>query len=640
MQAAALLHLLGGLTRQLRRLETLGKPVACALEGSAMGGGLELALACHWRVAADDNHIQLGLPEVQVGLLPGGGGTQRLPRLIGVTHALPLILEGRSLSPQDALKRDIIDEVAPAGQVVERARQWLLGEKSTSVARWDAKGFKYPGGAGAMDPRAVQTFVGASAMTRSKTHGNYPAAQAILSAVFEGSVLAFDRALEVETRYFAHLFREGTAARMIRTLFVNKGAADKLVRRPQGIPKTVLRRVGVIGAGMMGSGIAYAAAQAGLEVVLIDSTAEAATKGKAYTEGLLAKAGARGRLSDAEAAAVLGRIQPTTDHAALGDVQLVVEAVFEDREVKAQVTRRAEAAMPEHAVIASNTSTLPITGLAEVSARPDRFIGIHFFSPVEKMPLVEVIRGAQTSDAALAVALDFVKALKKTPIVVNDARGFYTTKVVSLYMLEGQAMLLEGIEPALIENAGRLAGMPVGPLALADEVALDLGCRIRRQWKKDLGDSYPHHPGEGAADVMVEGHGRFGRKNGKGFYDYPQDGKKHLWSGLSALFPRSTQAQPDIEHLKQRLMYVQAVEAARCLESGVLLHADDADIGAVFGFGFAPFTGGPLSLIEAVGPRRFVERCRALAAAHGARFEPPVSVIHMAEAGAEIFERG
>jgi 3-hydroxyacyl-CoA dehydrogenase/enoyl-CoA hydratase/3-hydroxybutyryl-CoA epimerase len=640
MPAAELLHLLGGLTRQLRRLETLGKPVACALEGTALGGGLEVALACHWRVVADDPRIQLGLPEVQVGLLPGGGGTQRLPRLIGVANALPLILEGRSLSPQDALKRGLVDEIAPGGEVVERARQWLLGEAATSVARWDAKGFKFPGGGGAMDPRAVQNFVGAAAMTRSKTHGNYPAAQAVLSSVFEGSVLAFDRALEVETRYFAHLFREGTAARMIRTLFVNKGAADKLVRRPQGIPKSELRRIGVIGAGMMGSGIAYAAAQAGLGVVLIDSTAEAATKGKAYAEGPVAKALARGKLSDAEATALLGRIHPTTDYAALGDVQLVIEAVFEDREVKAQVTRLAETAMPDHAVMASNTSTLPIGGLAEVSVRPDQFIGIHFFSPVEKMPLVEVIRSAQTSSGALAVALDFVKALKKTPIVVNDARGFYTTKVVSLYMLEGQAMLLEGIEPALIENAGRLAGMPVGPLALADEVALDLGCRIRRQWKKDLGEQYPHHPGEGAADLLVQGHGRFGRKNGKGFYDYPQGGKKHLWSGLSELFPRSTQAQPDLEHLKQRLLYVQAIEAARCLESGILLHADDADIGAVFGFGFSPFTGGPLSLIEAVGPRRFVERCTALAATYGARFEPPAALQRMAEVGAGTFARG
>jgi 3-hydroxyacyl-CoA dehydrogenase/enoyl-CoA hydratase/3-hydroxybutyryl-CoA epimerase len=642
MPAGEVVSILSVLTRQLRRLETLGKPVACALEGPALGGGYELALACHWRVMSDDPRAQVGLPEVQVGLLPGGGGTQRLPRLIGIAAALPLLLEGRSLKADEALRRGLVDEVAPAAEVQARARAWLLSDRASAVARWDAKGYKFPGGGGAMDPRSVQTFVGAGAMTFARTLGNYPAAQAILCAVFEGSVVGFDRALEIETGYFAHLFREGTARRMIRTLFINKGQADKLVRRPPGVPATRFTRIGVLGAGMMGAGIACVAAQAGVEVVLIDRTAEDAARGKAFTAQQLAKAQARGRITAPEADAVLARITATTEYAGLAGAQLVIEAVFEDREVKAEVTRRAEAVMAADAVFASNTSTLPITGLAGASNRPGRFVGIHFFSPVEKMPLVEVIRGERTADPALAVALDLVKLLGKTPIVVNDGRGFYTTRFVSAYILEGQAMLLEGVPPALIEHAGRQAGMPVGPLALADEVALDLSYRIRQQWRKDLGAQYVQHPGEPVNDVMVVDQQRFGRKNGKGFYDYPADGgRKRLWPGLAQLFPPAPAGHvPEIETLKQRLLAVQALEAVRCLESGVLTHADDGDVGAIFGLGFAPFTGGPFSLIETVGVGTFVEHCRAFARAHGARYAPPALLVHMAERGETAFARG
>ena len=484
-----------------------------------------------------------------------------------------------------------------------------------------------------MDPRAVQIFVGATAMTQAKTLGNYPAPQAILSAVFEGSVVNLDRALEIETRLFAHLFREGTARRMIRSLFIRKGEADNLVRRPTDIATSNLTRIGVLGAGMMGAAIAHVAAQAGLEVILIDRTEDAAQKGRAHTERELTKAQERNRINAGEAAAVLARITATTRYEALHDVQLVIEAVFEDRAIKAEVTRSAVAAMPPEAIFASNTSTLPISGLAEASDRPEQFIGLHFFSPVEKMQLVEVIRGQQTSPRALAVALDFVKLLRKTPIVVNDGRGFYTTKVVSTYILEGQAMLREGIPPALIDNAGRLAGMPVGPLSLADEVALDLSCRIRKQWKEDLGAQYETHPGEEVSDRMVEEHQRLGRKNGKGFYDYPADGsRKRLWSGLTMLYkPAPANQLPDVQELKQRLMYVQALEAARCLDNGVLTHAEDGDIGAIFGLGFAPFTGGPFSLIESVGVPTFVARCQALAGKHGPRFEPPSLLLRMAK---------
>jgi 3-hydroxyacyl-CoA dehydrogenase/enoyl-CoA hydratase/3-hydroxybutyryl-CoA epimerase len=640
LPADALVARLATLTHQLRRLETCGKPVACAIEGPALGGGLELALACHWRVASDHAAVQLGLPEVQVGLLPGGGGTQRLPRLVGIAAALPLLLEGRTLKAAEAFERGVVDELAPHGKAQAQARAWLLSGKASAVARWDAKSYKFPGACGAMDPRAVQTFVGAVAMTRAKTSGNYPAPQAILSAVFEGSVVALDAALAIETRHFARLFQEGTAARMIRTLFINKGRADRLVRRPAGQPPTALRSIGILGAGMMGAGIAYVAAQAGLGVVLIDRDEAAAAKGKDHARSLLGKAQARGRMGEDEAAEVLARIHSTAQYTLLADVQLVIEAVFEDRAVKAEVTRRAEAAMPADAIFASNTSTLPITGLAEASARPTQFIGIHFFSPVDKMPLVEVIRGRQTSDRALAVALDFVKALKKTPIVVNDARGFFTTRFVSTYILEGQALLLEGVPPALIDNAGRLAGMPVGPLALADEVALDLSYKIRQQWKQDLGNAYLAHPGEAVNDVLVVGHGRHGRKNGKGFYDYPADGgKKTLWPGLAELFAPCTPL-PALQSIQQRLLAVQALEAVRCLEQGVLTHADDGDVGAVFGLGFSPFTGGPLSMIEAIGPREFVARCQALAAVHGARFAPPALLLDMADRGVLAFERG
>ncbi len=639
MEPAALCQFLAALSRQLRRLETCGKPVACAIEGTALGGGLELALACHWRVMADGDAVQVGLPEVQVGLLPGGGGTQRLTRLIGIKDALPLLLEGRSLKPAEALKRGVVDEVAAPQQVVAQARAWLLSERASAVARWDVKGFKFPGGAGAMDPRSVQIFIGATAMVQSRTFGNFPAPKSILSAVFEGSIVNFDRALEIETRHFAHLFQDGTAARMIRSLFINKGQADKLVRRPADIANTKFTRIGVLGAGMMGSAIAYVAAQAGIEVVLIDRDEEAAAKGKAYAQTIVTKAQARGKMSAHDANALLDRIVTTCRYEPLFDVQLVIEAVFEDRAVKADVTRKAEAMMAADAIYASNTSTLPISGLAQGSTRPEQFVGLHFFSPVDKMPLVEVIRGEKTGNRALAVALDLVRALKKTPLVVADARGFYTTRFVSTYILEGQAMLLEGIPAALIDNAGRMAGMPVGPLALADEVGLDLSFKIRAQWAKDLGNAYIHHPGERANDTMVLTEKRFGRKNGKGFYDYPSDGgHKQLWSGLDKLFPLASDL-PSVDIIKERLMAVQALEAVRCLEQGVLSHADDADLGAIFGLGFAPFTGGPLSMIETLGVESFVKRCQALASAHGPRYQPPGMLQRMAAQGQAGFDR-
>jgi len=625
-------------TRTLRRLETCGKPVACAINGTALGGGFEIALASHFRVAAANPGAKLGLPEVQVGLLPGAGGTQRLPRLIGIVQALPLLLEGRHLSPEKAKAQGLVHEVVPADGLITAAKTWLLSDRAIAVQPWDVKGFKVPGGAGGMHPGAVQAFMGGNAMLQAKTWHNYPAPEAIMSCVYEGTQLPMDKALAVEAKYFTKLFLGPVARNMIRTLFLNKGKADKLVRRPADVPKATFRKIGMLGAGMMGGAIAYVAASRGIEVVLIDQSQEAADRGKGYAVKLLSGQVAKGRMTQADADIVLGRILPTTDHAALGDVDYVIEAVFENREIKADVTRKAEAAMPARAIFGTNTSTLPITGLAEASVRPDRFIGIHFFSPVDKMPLVEIIRGARSGDEALAVTLDLVQALGKTPIVVNDGRGFFTSRFCGAYINEGQTLLLEGVNPALIENAGKLAGMPVGPLALADETAIDLAYKIFAQWKKDLGDAFV--PGSGAEVTrrMIEEFNRPGRKGAKGFYDYPEHGEKRLWPDLGRHWPQKPEAeQPDVEEVKMRLLYAQALDAVRAMEDGVLTSPEDGDVGAILGLGYAPWSGGPFSLIDTVGVDAFVSRCDALADRYGDRFRPPARLREMASAGSRFY---
>ncbi|MFC7333237.1 3-hydroxyacyl-CoA dehydrogenase NAD-binding domain-containing protein [Rhodocista pekingensis] len=621
----------------LRRMETSGKPFACALNGTALGGGFEIALACHYRVAADDPSAKLGLPEVQVGLLPGAGGTQRVPRLIGIAAALPLLLEGRQLAPKKALSSGLIHAVVPADQLLAAAKEWLV-KSPNAVQPWDAKGYKVPGGAGGMDPKVVPVFMAGNSMLREKTQGNYPAPAAIMSCVYEGTQLPIDTALRVEVKYFATLFRNPVARNMIRTLFINKGKADKLDRRPAGVPRITFRRMGMLGAGMMGAGIAHVAAVAGIEVELIDQSQEAAEKGKAWSAKLLADQVAKGRLTQEAADAILARIRPTTSYDGLADVDIVIEAVFEDRTIKADVTKRAEAVMPATATFGSNTSTLPITGLAENSSRPAQFIGIHFFSPVDRMPLVEIIRGKATDDATLARALDFVQAIRKTPIVVNDARGFFTSRFCGTYINEGQTLLQEGVVPALIENAGKQAGMPVGPLALADEVALDLSWKIRNQWKKDLGEQYRPTSGEGVNDIMVEKLGRIGRKGRKGFYDYPEGEKKRLWAGLGEVWPQRPEAdQPDVEEVRTRLLYAQALDAVRCLEEGVLTDPADGDVGAILGLGYAPYTGGPLSMIDTIGVARFVAECDALAQKYGERFSPPTLLRDMAADGRSFY---
>jgi 3-hydroxyacyl-CoA dehydrogenase/enoyl-CoA hydratase/3-hydroxybutyryl-CoA epimerase len=563
-----------------------------------------------------------------------------VPRLIGIMPALPLLLEGRHMSPQQAKGNGLIHEVVPAGELLTAAKKWLNSPQAKAVQPWDEKSFKVPGGAGGMNPNVAQTFMAANAMTRDKTFGNYPAPQAILSAVYEGAQVSMDLGLKIEAKYFLSLIRGDVAPNMIRTLFVNKGKADKLARRPQGVPKAKFKKVGILGAGMMGAAIAYVAASNGIEVVLIDRDLDAAEGGKGYATKLVEGAISKRRMSHADGDALLNRIAPAADFALLADVDYVIEAVFEDRAIKADVTKRAESVIRSNVVFGSNTSTLPITGLAEASRRPDKFIGIHFFSPAEKMPLVEIIRGKKTSDEALAITLDFVQAIKKTPIVVNDGRGFFTSRFCGCYIMEGEIMLAEGVPPALIENAGKLAGMPVGPLALADETAIDLGWKIHKAAEADLGGAYKPSPAVGVMETVYVKNGRAGRKNGKGFYDYPEKGQKSLWRGLDDLYPPKPEREwPSVDELKKRLLYAQALDAARCMEEGVLTNPEDGNVGGIFGLGFAPYTGGPLSLIDTVGVAKFVQECDALAKKYGERFAPPKLLRDMAAKGETFYPK-
>ena len=620
----------------LRRLELQGKPVVAAINGHALGGGLEIALACHARIALDDPRLKIGQPEVKLGLLPGGGGTARLSRLVGIQAALQICAEGNDLTPQKALGLGLVGELAQGrDDLMARARAWIAAHPKAQQP-WDAPKFRWPGG-DARTPAVSQMFSIAPSIAAAKSWGNYPAVQHIMSAVFEGGLLGFDAACEVESRYFAACAMSPASRNLIGTLWFQLNAIKKGASRPAGVPASKVRRLGVLGAGMMGAGIAYVAAQAGIEVVLLDTTKEAAERGKAHSQGLLDKAVKRGRRTPEQAAALLARITPTTDYAPLAGCDLVIEAVFEDRAVKAGVTRQAEAVIGAGAVFASNTSTLPITGLAQASRRPAQFIGLHFFSPVDKMPLVEIIVGAQTDETTLARGFDFVQQIGKTPIVVNDSRGFYTSRVFATYVMEGIAMLAEGVHPRSIEVAGLQAGMPMPPLALQDEVSLSLSLHVAEQTQKDLaaeGKPYAEHPGAAVIRQLCE-RGRVGKKAGKGFYDWGEgeDGRgKALWPELTTLYPTVAQ-QPEQRELIDRLMFVQANEAARCLQEGVLRSVADANIGSILGWGFAPFQGGTLQFINAMGPQAFVNRARELAAKHGPRFEPAANVVKLAAEG-------
>ena len=620
----------------LRALETCGKPVAAAINGLALGGGLELTLACHYRVAGDSPKIQLGLPEIKVGLFPGGGGTQRLTRLIGVQAAMMAMSEGKSFRPNDAKGAGIVHEVVPVGGEVEAAKAWIKGG-GKAAQPWDEKSFKLPGG-GPYHPVGIQNFLVGNAMLRKQSYGNYPAVLNLMKAVYEGVQVPMDAALRIETRYFIKTLMTPQAQGMIRSLFLSKQELDKGAVRPAGVPKSDPKKVTVLGAGMMGAGIAYVQAMAGIETILIDRDQDAADKGKAHVEELLKKRLSRGQLTQEKFDALLASVTATTDYGLIKGSDLVIEAVFENREIKAEVTKRAEAQLAADAVFGSNTSTLPISGLAEASARPENFIGIHFFSPVDKMMLVEIIMGEKTGQEALAKSLDYVMKIKKTPIVVNDSRGFYTSRCFGTYVAEGMAMLEEGYAPALIDNIGRMTGMPRGPLEMHDDVALDLSVKIAKQTAEDLGDKYQPLPGSQIVQKMVEELGRYGRKNGKGFYDYDVKPKK-LWSGLAELAPvKIADSTPElVEDQKRRLLYRQAVEVARCWEEGVIDDPREADVGAILAWGFAPWTGGPITMIDQTGLKAFVEQADKYAAQYGDRFSPPQLLRDMAAKGETFY---
>jgi 3-hydroxyacyl-CoA dehydrogenase/enoyl-CoA hydratase/3-hydroxybutyryl-CoA epimerase len=606
------------LSRLLRRLETCGKPVACAINGVALGGGFEVALACHYRVLAQDASV--GLPEVGLGLLPGGGGTQRLPRLIGIEKAGPILLGGQPLKAAEALQLGLVHAVAPAGELLAAARNWLLGAPD-AVQPWDKKGYSVPGGAGPAASHALRSFTMGTAITAQNTQRNLPAPLAILSCLYEGTMLPMDTALKVESKYFGQLLAGPVARNMMRTLFINKNAADKLARRPDGVPQSKVKTLGILGAGLMGAGIAQVSAAAGIAVVLLDSSTELALKGKQHCATLLQKALERGKTTPEKVEAQLARIKPTADYADLCVCDLVIEAVFESRSVKAEVTSKASAAMPAIALLASNTSTLSITSLAQTFPRPADFIGMHFFSPVDKMPLVEVIMGRDTAPATLARALDYVAQIRKTPILVNDSPGFYTSRVFATYFQEGLLLLEEGVAPALIENAARIAGMPAGPLAVSDEVSLELQLKVIEQNLADGQAPTPQLPRVlKVLRSMVREFKRSGRRSGGGFYEYSSEGKQ-LWPELAQHYPLAA-AQPEAEEVRTRLLYIQALETARCVEAGVVQEPADADIGSILGIGFPAWTGGTLSFIDTIGLPAFVAECAALAQRHGPRFQP------------------
>ena len=621
-----------------RRIETCGKPWVAAVNGTAMGGGFELALACHHRVAADNDKARLGLPEIKVGLFPGGGGTQRIARMLQPVDALQFLLKGDHIAFNRAKGMKLIDAVVPAADLVRTAKDWIKAG-GTAKQPWDLDGFRLPGGP-VYSKAGLMVFTPANALYRRETYDNYPAARAIMQVVYEGLQLPIDQALRVESRYFAKILRSPEAAAMIRSLFLSMQELNKGARRPAEVPAKPVKKIGVLGAGFMGAGIAYVSALAGIDVVLIDRDQQTADKGKAHSQKLLTDQVNRGRATAADRDAVLARIMPTPDYAGLKDCDLIIEAVFEDRKIKEEVIAKAQAAIGKDTIFGSNTSTLPITSLAASFKEPKRFVGIHFFSPVDRMMLVEIIRGKKTGDAALAVALDYVRAIRKTPIVVNDSRGFYTSRVVGTYIREGQLMLAEGIPAAMIENVGRLAGMPVGPLSLTDEVAVDLAWKVLKATEADLGPQAIDPRQRALLEEMVEKRGRYGRKNGKGFYDYPQSGPKRLWPGLADL--QTTKLDPDtldIAELKHRLLAIQALESARCVQEGVVTDMREADVGSILGFGYAPFTGGTISYIDGMGAKAFVELCNGLAKRHGERFKPPKLLRDMAKNGESFYGR-
>jgi 3-hydroxyacyl-CoA dehydrogenase/enoyl-CoA hydratase/3-hydroxybutyryl-CoA epimerase len=614
------------LKKQMRALEKIGVPVVAALEGAALGGGWEIALSAHCRIVLDDASIQLGLPEVTLGLLPGAGGVTKMTRLLGLQAAFPYLVEGKTVHPQEAAKLGLVQGLAAnRADLFRMAREWIRANPSPRQP-WDDANYRMPGGAPS-SPKISQMLAIAPAMLVEKTRGLYPAPKAIMSAMVEGAYVDFDTALRIESRYLARLAVGGVAKNLI-SLFFNRGAIKSGASRPKDIPRWKATKVGILGAGMMGGGIAFANANRGVACVLKDVTQEKADAGKAYAGKILER-----RKKDKQALELITATSETKD---LAGCDLIIEAVFEKRELKAQVTKEAEPMLAGNGFFASNTSTLPISGLARASVKPENFIGLHFFSPVDRMVLVEIIKGEKTSAETLAKAYDYVLQIGKTPIVVNDSRGFYTSRTFGTFVQEGCAMLAEGIPAAAIENAARQAGMPVGPLAVIDETSMSLSVHVMEQTIADLKAEGkplpPEHPGQQVIMKMVKEFKRPGRAGGGGFYEYPKDGKKFLWPELGRIF-NGKGVEWAIEEMKDRILYRQAIETARCLEEGVLATAHDANIGSIFGIGFPAWTGGALQFINHVGAAKFVARADELAKKYGARFAPPVLLREKAGSG-------
>lgn len=640
--ASQVFQMLQKIKAAMRALETSGKPVVACINGAAMGGGWELALACHHRVAIDHKSLRMGLPEVTLGLLPGGGGVTRMVRLLGLQGALPYLTEGKQFNAQVGLKVGLIDELAQSQQhMLDMAQQWILAHPKV-LQPWDEKHYKLPGGA-VNHPKVAQMLAILPAMLRAKTKGVLPAPEKIVAAMVEGAQVDFDTATRIESRYFVELACGQVAKNMINTFWFQHNLLKAGNSRPANIDEQKVRKVAVLGAGMMGAGIAYTCAINGIPVVLKDVDSERAEQGKDYSRKLLDKQLSNGRKTQQQIEQILSLITATGNANDLAACDFVIEAVFEDRDLKARVTQEAEAVLAETALFASNTSTLPITGLAKASCRPNNFAGLHFFSPVDKMPLVEIICGQQTSDESLARCFDFVQQIGKTPIVVNDSRGFFTSRVFDRFVSEGMAMLGEGIPAASIENAAFLAGFPVGPLAVTDEVSLTLIDKVKRQTIADLeteGKDYLGHPSDMVVDRMLELE-RPGKSGAAGFYDYPPQAAKHLWTGLSQ-FSHEDAAIP-LADIKERLLFIMAIETVRCLEEHVLTSTVDANIGSIFGIGYPPWTGGCIQYINQYGQQHgqhgivsFIRRAQQFCDTYGERFAPPQLLIDKAQLGENL----
>jgi len=633
---------------QLRRLETLGVPVVAAINGAALGGGLEICLATHHRIAVDDSKVKLGFPEVKLGLLPGGGGVVRSVRMFGIADALmKLLLQGKELRPDKALEMGLIGEVvATRDDLVPAAKAWIEANPE-AVQPWDAPGYKMPGGTPS-NPKLAQTLPAFPSNLRKQLKGaNYPAPHHIMAAAVEGAQVDFDNAIEIEGRYFVDLATGQVAKNMIQAFFFDLQEVNGARNRPEEIESFDPKKMVVLGAGMMGAAIAYVSAKAGIEVVLKDVDLEAAERGKGYSQGLVEKAVSRGRMREEKGAELLALITPTADAADAAGAELVIEAVFEDPAVKAKVFAEIEPHLAEGALLGSNTSTLPITGLAEGVSRPADFIGLHFFSPVDKMPLLEIIKGEQTSEETLYRALDVSKKIRKTPIVVNDSRGFFTSRVIGTFINEGIAMLTEGVPAPTIEQASSQAGYPAPVLQLSDELNLNLMRKIRKAYQDAMeaeGNAWADHPSTTVIDRMLDEFDRGGRLAGKGFYEYDEEGKRvGLWKGLPDAFPAvEDPSSISLRDLEERMMFAESLETVKCMDEGVIESVADANIGSIFGIGFPAWTGGVLQYVDGYegGPAGFVARARELAEKYGERFEPPASLVELAERGETYAERG